>query len=102
MQARVLIHPAVARQRFREIAGLPEPRVDLVEASLLIAAEDQPGVDVERHLRKVGAWSEAVSSRLRGSRDVERVVEAIKRQLFQGEGFPGEGDGYYDPRRPLA
>lgn len=102
MQARVLIHPAVARQRFREIAALPEPRVDLVEASLLIAAEDQPGVDVERHLREVQAWSEAVSSRLRGSHDVERVVEAINRQLFEEEGFHGEDDDYYDPRSVLV
>lgn len=102
MQARVLIHPAAARQRFREIAGLPEPQVDLVEASLLIAAEDQPGVDVERHLGEVRAWSEAVSSRLRGSHDVERVVEAINRQLFEEEGFHGEADDYYDPRSALV
>jgi len=102
MQARVLIHPAVARQRFREIAALPEPHVDLVEASLLIAAEDQPGVDVDRHLREVTAWSEAVSARLRGSHDVDRVVEAINRQLFEEEGFHGEDDDYYDPRSALV
>jgi regulator of sirC expression with transglutaminase-like and TPR domain len=102
MQARVLIHPAAARQRFREIAALPEPRVDLVEASLLIAAEDQPGVDVDRHLREVDAWSAAVASRLRGSHDVERVVEAINRQLFDEEGFHGEDDDYYDPRSALV
>jgi regulator of sirC expression with transglutaminase-like and TPR domain len=102
MQARVLIHPAVARQRFREIAALPEPHVDLVEASLLIAAEDQPGVDVDRHLREVTAWSEAVSARLRGSHDVARVVEAINRQLFEEEGFHGEDDDYYDPRSALV
>jgi regulator of sirC expression with transglutaminase-like and TPR domain len=102
MQARVLIHPAVARQRFREIAALPEPRVDLVEASLLIAAEDQPGVDVDGHLRKVTAWSDSVSARLRGSHDVERVVEAINRQLFEEEGFHGEDEDYYDPRSALV
>ena len=102
MQARVLIHPAVARQRFREIAALPEARVDLVEASLLIAAEDQPGVDVDRHLREVHAWSDAVRARLRGSHDVERVVEAINRQLFEEEGFHGEDDDYYDPRSALV
>jgi regulator of sirC expression with transglutaminase-like and TPR domain len=102
MQARVLIHPAVARQRFREIAALPEPQVDLVEASLLIAAEDHPGVDIDRHLHEVQAWSEAVASRLHGSHDVERVVEAINRQLFEEEGFHGEDDDYYDPRSALV
>lgn len=102
MRARVLIHPAAARQRFREIAALPEPQVDLVEASLLIAAEDQPGVDVDRHLGEVRAWSESVAARLRGSHDVERVVEAINRQLFEEEGFHGEPDDYYDPRSALV
>ena len=45
MQAgRVLTHPAFARQRFREITGRPDPALDLVEASLVIALEDEPGI----------------------------------------------------------
>jgi regulator of sirC expression with transglutaminase-like and TPR domain len=102
MHARVLIHPAVARQRFREIAELPEPHVDLVEASLMIAAEDHPGVDIERHLEEVRAWSGAVRARAGGSHDVERVVESINQVLFDEEGFHGEDEDYYDPRSALV
>ena len=102
MQAKVLIHPAVARQRFREIAGLPEPSVDLVEASLVIAAEDHPGVDVEHYMHEVGGWSEAVRARLAGSADVEKVVDTINHVLFEEEGFRGEDDDYYDPRSALV
>lgn len=102
MEARVLIHPVVARQRFREIAALPEVEVDLVEASLLIAAEDHPGVDIQRHLASVAGWSEAVRERLAGSGDVERVVEVINRLLFDEEGFRGEEEDYYDPRSALV
>ncbi len=86
-EARVLTHPAFARRRFREIAVLPDPVLDLVEASLV--------------LQQVGEWSEAVRERLEGSRDIERIVESINRLLFDEEGFHGEDEDYYDPRSAL-
>lgn len=98
---RVLTHPALARQRFQEIAGRPDPLLDLVEASLVIALEENPAVDLDRHLGEVQSWSEAVRERLEGSRDVERIVETINRLLFDEEGFHGEDDDYYDPRSAL-
>jgi regulator of sirC expression with transglutaminase-like and TPR domain len=98
---RVLTHPAVARQRFREIAGRPEPLLDLVEASLIISLEENPRVDVERYLQQVGAWSGAVQGRLEGSTGIDRIVETINRILFDEEGFHGENDDYYDPRSAL-
>lgn len=98
---RVLTHPALARQRFREIAGRPEPLLDLVEASLVISLEDNPRLDVDHYLKQVGVWSSAVQGRLEGSHDIERIVESINRILFKEEGFRGENDDYYDPRSAL-
>jgi len=99
--ARVLTHPAFARQRFREIARTPDQHLDLVEGSLVIALEDDPGIDIDRYLGHVNGWSGAVRDRLEGSRDVERVVESINRVLFDEEGFHGEDEDYYDPRSAL-
>jgi regulator of sirC expression with transglutaminase-like and TPR domain len=98
---RVLTHPALARRRFEEIAGRPDSLVDLVEGSLVIALEENASLDLDRHLREVEAWSNAVRERLQGSRDVERVVDTINRLLFDEEGFHGENDDYYDPRSAL-
>lgn len=98
---RVLTHPALARRRFEEIAGRPDPQLDLVEGSLVIALEENPALDLDRYLREVHSWSEAVRSRLEGSRDVDRLVETINRLLFDEEGFHGENDDYYDPRSAL-
>ena len=98
---RVLMHPALARQRFREIALRPESRLDLVEASLVIALEDRPGLDIAPYLEQVGGWSSAIRSRLEGSRDIERIVEVMNRVLFDEEGFHGENEDYYDPRSAL-
>ena len=102
MQAgRVLTHPMLARRRFEEIAGRPDALLDLVEASLVIDLEENPALDVQRHLTAVESWSEAVRGRLEGSRDVERIVDTINRLLFDEEGFHGENDDYYDPRSAL-
>jgi regulator of sirC expression with transglutaminase-like and TPR domain len=98
---RVLTHPAFARRRFREITGRPDPALDLVEASLVIALEDDPGVEIERYLEQVNQWTDAIRDRLEGSRDVERIVESINRLLFEEEGFHGEDEDYYDPRSAL-
>jgi regulator of sirC expression with transglutaminase-like and TPR domain len=102
MHARLLTHPALARQRFVEIARLPEHDVDLVEASLVIALEDQPSLDIDRYLVQVGTWSEAVRQRVDGSRDTDRIIDSINRLLFEEEGFHGEDDDYYDPRSALV
>lgn len=100
--ARVLTHPALARQRFRAIASLPEANVDLVEASLVIALEEEPHLDIDSYLARVGTWTDAVRARLEGTRDIERIVDAINTLLFDEEGFHGEDEDYYDPRSALV
>jgi regulator of sirC expression with transglutaminase-like and TPR domain len=101
MHARVLTHPAFARRRFVEIAATPDAALDLVEASLVIDVEDNPTIEIGHYLGQVSDWSDALRQRLEGSRDVERIVEAINRLLFDEEGFHGENGDYYDPRSAL-
>lgn len=98
---RVLIHPAAARQRFREIAQLPESALDLVEGSLVIALEESPSLDIAHYLGQVNDWSAAVQERIVGRRDIEHVIAAVNRILFEEEGFHGENEDYYDPRSAL-
>ncbi len=96
--ARVLTHPVAARNRFREIARLPEEQIGLTEASLVIALEEYPGLEVESYLSRVEQWSQCIRERVEGSSDIERIIEEINRFLFEQEGFHGEADDYYDPR----
>ncbi len=97
----MLTHPALARRRFEEIAGRPEPLLDLVEGSLVIALEENPRIDLDRYLDQVQSWSESVRERLGGSHDIERLIETLNRLLFDEEGFHGEDEDYYDPRSAL-
>lgn len=98
MQARLFTHPAAARQRFLELTQRPEPLLDLIETSLVIALEEYPALDIDGYLRRVDGWSDAIRERVEGSRDIERIVEEINRLLFEEEGFHGEAGNYYDPR----
>lgn len=103
MQAgRVFTHPALARRRFLALAALPDAQVDLVEASLVIALEDNPGLTIDRYLGQVDDWSGAVRDRLEGSREIERIVDSINRLLFDEEGFRGAAEDYYDPRSAMV
>ncbi|HVT44006.1 MAG TPA: tetratricopeptide repeat protein [Thermoanaerobaculia bacterium] len=80
------------------MATLPDAELDLTEASLIIALEEYPGLEVGEYVERVGQWSEAIRERVDGSRDIERLVDAINRFLFDEEGFHGESGDYYDPR----
>ena len=95
---RVLTHPAVARRRFVELAQRPDQHIDLSEASLVIALEDYPGIDIGRYLNQLESWSDDVRQRTAGSSDVERIIDEINHLLFELEGFVGNADDYYDPR----
>lgn len=95
---RLFTHPAVARERFRQLAQLPDAHLDLSEASLVIAQESYPGIDVRAYVSQLDSWSNQIRSRIGGSTDVERIVDEINRLLFEEEGFHGEMDDYYDPR----
>lgn len=67
----------------------------------MIDLEENPRLDVSRHLDSVHAWTQAARGRLGGSRDVERIVGTLNQLLFAEEGFHGENDDYYDPRSAL-
>jgi regulator of sirC expression with transglutaminase-like and TPR domain len=102
MQAgRLLTHPAVARRRFVELVQRSETTMDLTEASLVIALEECPGLDLDHYTGRVAEWSDAIRARIDGSRDVGRIVDALNRFLFDEEGFHGERNAYCDPRAAL-
>ncbi len=100
-ERRLLTHPAVARRRFVELFQSPDETLDLTEASLVVALEECPGLDLDHYLSRVTEWGKAIRARIDGSRDVGRVIDALNRFLFDEEGFQGQSDDYADPRCAL-
>lgn len=87
-----------ARNRFAQLASQPEDSVNLAEAALLIAAETDPGVDVDRYLGRLdGLAQEARETVLAGAGPAERIAR-LNHFLFVEKGFLGNRESYYDPR----
>lgn len=85
-------------RRWREIAALPDDRINLAEAALLIAAEEYPGLGVEAYLGRLGEMAAALGRRLRHDISTTDAIIALNHYLFQELGFAGNTQEYYDPR----
>jgi regulator of sirC expression with transglutaminase-like and TPR domain len=90
-----------ARERFAAIAGLPDERIDLAEAALWIAAEEQPGLDPAPWLARLDEMAERLRPRLESvPGDLDRV-ERLAGFLADEVGLRGNAEDYYDPRNSL-
>jgi regulator of sirC expression with transglutaminase-like and TPR domain len=86
------------RHRFAAIAGLPDERIDLAEAALWIAAEEQPGVEPALWLARLDEMGESLRRRLRGVFTELGRVELLASFLSGEVGLRGNEMDYYDPR----
>jgi regulator of sirC expression with transglutaminase-like and TPR domain len=86
------------RHHFAAIAGLPDESIDLAEAALWIAAEEQPGVEPAAWLARLDELGERLSSRLSGVTTELGRVELLAGFLSGEVGLRGNAVDYYDPR----
>ena len=84
--------------QFLEIARAPEDHIDLSRAALLLAASENPGVDVDRQLGLLDSLASAASTRLGEERDPLVSLNTLSEYLFDELGFSGNKESYYDPR----
>lgn len=79
-----------ATARFAALLAGPEPALPLDEASFLIAAHDDPDLDVDEALRRIDELAHGVGV---------PTLDGLLRHLFRELGFVGaEGAAYHDPR----
>lgn len=101
MEGRVFTHPRAARTRFLEIVAQPEETLDLGEAALVIALEEDPSLSVAGYLDLLERWASCARARAGGSADSERMIAEVNRLLFEDEGFHPSDIDWYDPRTAL-
>lgn len=90
--------PASSRSRFAEIIALPDERINLAEAALLIAAEEYPRLDVAAYLEKLDRIADIARDRITLAVGASDYISAVNVTLFEDYGFQGNRDNYYDPR----
>jgi len=89
------------RRQLIDLFTRPEDEVDLARASLLVACEEYPRLEVGPYLDRLDALADALRARLGGTPEAASPVAAaaaVNRVLFEEEGFRGNTEAYYDPR----
>lgn len=88
-----------ARSRLARLALQPGAEIDLSEAALLVAAEEDARCDVARCLARLDELGEEARARI--ERREATPVDALNQYLFGEQGFAGNQSEYYDPRNSL-
>ena len=101
MTAMELASPT-ARGLFCQTVSVPDAQIDLALASLYIAAEERPALDVVSYLGRIVLLAQRAKAKLRRYHTVFDVLWAINETLFEEEGIRGNRRNYYDPRNSLV
>jgi regulator of sirC expression with transglutaminase-like and TPR domain len=86
------------RERFAELARLPDAKIDLALAALWIAAEEYPALDPGSYVARLDALAAAAAPRLRAAGSDAERAERLLRFLHDEQGFRGNQERYDDPR----
>ena len=86
------------RERFAEIANVPDDHIDLAEGALLIAAEEYPDLDIEAYLRRLDGLAQEARTFLGDATTGAERIARLNQFLFVEKGFVGNQKRYYDRR----
>jgi len=90
--------PRDTRRAFAALLALPDDAIDLGHASLLIAREEYPDLDVGRYLARLDEMAGEIRGRMKGREGAASQIAHLNRLLFEEMGFRGNREEYYDPR----
>jgi regulator of sirC expression with transglutaminase-like and TPR domain len=85
-------------QPFRQAVDRPEHTIELGRAALAIAVAEYPHLDCAHYLSLIDRLAVTAAARLGGDSNVSRAIAALNSVLFEGHGFRGNRENYFDPR----
>lgn len=95
MTPKAKIRAQEIRRRFEDLVGRPDELLDLAQAALLVAAEEQTHVDVAHYLSELDELGRAGAARVASSPGAG--IEAFNEFIFAEQHFRGNQSEYYDP-----
>ena len=93
--------PNPIRQRFLEMMQRPDAEIELARGALLIAAENDPTLDVEAELARLEAWAQQLSERIDPAWNNLQRLARLRTFMYEELGFKGDVRGYYSPANSL-
>ena len=79
----------------------PEADIDLARSALLVAAENDPGLDVEAEIARLDTWAQELGRRLDPSWNNLQRLARLRTFMYEDLGFKGDVRGYYSPDNSL-
>lgn len=89
------------RSDFVRMVQGPESAIELARAALLVAAESDPNVDVERSLQTLDAWAGELAGRFQPGWNNLQKLARLRNYVFEELGFRGDRTDYYSPSNSL-
>ncbi len=90
-----------AREDFVQMMHRPEHAIELARTALLVAAESDPNVDVERSLKTLDAWAGELAGRFEPGWNNLQKLARLRSYVFEELGFRGDRLDYYSPSNSL-
>jgi regulator of sirC expression with transglutaminase-like and TPR domain len=90
------LHQRRIQAQLAHLLQAKEPDIDLLQAVLLIARLDNEDVDVEAYRRQVERMARTVASGLAKGADDAAKLAALRKYLFEEQGFHGSRTDYYN------
>lgn len=79
----------------------PQAEWDLCHAALLIAAELQPDLDIQRYQDELSTMAESIRNRTANAMDEQARIQELNAYFYGDLGFAGDKQDYYLPENSL-
>ena len=83
---------------FEALVSRPDETLDIARIALALARDEDPGLDAGPYLAWLDATAEAIEDAADLAMPISERLAMLDRQLFEIQGFRGNGDDYFDPR----
>ncbi len=79
----------------------PEADIELARTALLIAAENDPALDVDAAMLQIEDWARSLGSRIDPAWNNLQRLARLRTFMYEELGFKGDVQGYYSPTNSL-
>jgi regulator of sirC expression with transglutaminase-like and TPR domain len=92
-----MTEPSQIRERFVEMVRRPDDQIELARAALLVAAENDPTLDVDAEMARLEQWAGELARRIEPQWNSLQRLARLRTFMYEDLGFKGDVRGYYSP-----
>ena len=93
--------PTSIRERFIAMMQRPEQDIELARTALLVAAENDPTLDVDASLATLEQWAATLAARVQPEWNSLQRLARLRNFMYEELGFKGDVQSYYSPENSL-